>query len=309
MYDEVPINVKNIFLLILYLLFAVGFQFLILNVIKELNDEQIGATVESKHIKKGLYLYPRFEVYVEGFESPMKISKEEYDDLSIGDKVYGSVRNEDKLMTATEIKFELMIGIPILLLLYIVVILWSSSMLNSSSFIKRQKRLHRFIMKTRKHATFVLFFLYLFAGAIMIILVGINAFNKVNKMNLTKTEAIVLGSDWDHIRSPKGGSYSTYELFLKYKDNKGESHITQKAVTSTTYDLYDQFDKVTLYYRNNNIYDTFIQTKSMKEYVFAFINLITIILALYLFSIIFIIYRRRKKRFAKQEEQENKIVI
>src|SRR5699024_1430046 len=201
---EIPINIKSIFLLILYLLFALGAQYLISDVIRELNDEQIEATVEAKHIKKGLYLYPRFEVYVEDFESPMKVSKKEYEDLSIGDKVYGSVRNEDKLMTATEIKFELMIGIPILFVLYVVVLFWGLSMLNSSSFVKRRKKLYRIMMATRKSAVYILFSIYLIVGIVMLFLVGINTFNKVNKLNLTKTEAVVLGDDWDQIRSHRG---------------------------------------------------------------------------------------------------------
>lgn len=296
-------------MLILYLLFALGAQYLISDVIRELNDEPIEATVEAKNIKKGLYLYPRFEVYVEDFESPMKVSRKEYEDLSIGDKVYGSHRNEDKLMTETEIKFELMIGIPILFVLYAVLLFWSLSMLNSSSFVKRRKKLYQFIMATRKSVVYILFSIYLLVGFIMVILVGVNAFNKVNKLNLTKTEAVVLGGDWDNVRSHRGGSYSTYELFLIYEDNKEELYITKKAVTRTTYNNYDQFDEVTLYYRNNNIYDTFIQTESMKEYILAFVNMFTIILALYIFSIIYIIRHKRKKRIAKHdEEQENKML-
>lgn|SRR5699024_2569344 len=166
------------------------------------------------------------------------------------------------------------------------------------------------MMATRKSVVYILFSIYLIVGIVMLFLVGINTFNKVNKLNLTKTEAVVLGGDWDQIRSHRGGSYSTYELFLMYEDNKEEVHITKKAVTRTTYNNYEQLDKVTLYYRNSNEYDTFIQVKSMKEFVFAFVNMFTIILALYIFSIIYIIRHKRKKRITKHdEEQENKILL
>lgn len=150
----------------------------------------------------------------------------------------------------------------------------------------------------------VMLIIYLISGLIMISLVATNAFHKLNKMNVIETDAIVLGGDWESIRSSQGGSYTTHELLLLYSDDKSETYITKKAVTGPTYRAYSRGDTITLFYRNNNVYDTFVQAESMKEIFPAFINFFTFIIGAYLVSLYSFYRNWRKKRQNKHNQQE-----
>src|SRR5699024_8713162 len=113
MKKEIPITFKNILALILYILLTSGAHYIITDIPLE---EAVEDVVVEKNSKKGLYLYPRFEIKVEGSETPSMVSKEQFESIEIGDKVSGYMRNEDTFLTDKNIQMELMIGIPILVL-------------------------------------------------------------------------------------------------------------------------------------------------------------------------------------------------
>lgn len=298
----IPITFKNVSVVIFFFLLTIGFNYLVADT-GQLKEEAVEREVVAKHTKKGLYLYPRFEIYVEGKENSSMISKEEFESINIGDRVTGYIRGEETFMTDKDIQVELMIGSPILVFMYIVLIFLTLAMVNSTDFVKRRKKLSTYLLTTIDFLIKMLFVIYLLAGLIMLSLVAVNAFHKVNKFNLTEAEAIVLGGDWERTRSHRGGAYTKYELFLLYKDDNNEMHISKKAVTKATYIAYDQGESIPIYYRNNNVYDTFVQAQSMKEVWPAFVNLITILLGIYVGSIIAIVRKWIKKRKREEEEQ------
>lgn len=199
---------------------------------------------------------------------------------------------------------ELMIGLPILVVIYAVLIVWMLAMLYSTTCVKRRKNLSTYTIKTIKNLGKMILVIYLMAGFIMLSLVAVNVFHKLNKFNLTKVDAYVMGGDWELTRSNRGGSYTNYELFLLYLDDERKRYITQKAVTGATYHEYERGDKITLFYRNNNAYDIFVQAKSMSEIWPAFLNFLTLILGLYVVSVFYLVRNWRKKRLDKQEPWE-----
>lgn len=199
---------------------------------------------------------------------------------------------------------ELLIGIPILVILYAFLILWTLAMLNSTIFVKSRKKLSTYITIVIKNLMKIILVIYLIAGFIMLTLVVVNVFHKLNKFNLTEVEALVLGGDWQHTRSHRGGGYTNYELFLIYLDDEEEMHITEKSVTGPTYRKSEQGDKITLFYRKNNVYDTFVQTESMREVWPAYLNFFTLIIGLYVVSLFYLIRKWHRKRQAKRDEQD-----
>lgn len=138
----------------------------------------------------------------------------------------------------------------------------------------------------------------------MVTLVATNAFYKLNKFYATETETLVLGGEWNSVGSHRGGAYTTYELFLQYIDDNDEIYMTKKAITGDTYRHYSQGDTITLLYRNNNVYDTFVEAKSMKEVWEAFINFFTFILGLYVVSVFYLIRKWRKKHESEHNSQQ-----
>lgn len=307
MNKELPITFKNISLLLFLLLLTSGFHYLIVDT-NNLKEEPVEDIVTVKYSKKGLYLYPRYEVQVEGSETPAMVSKEQFETINEGDTITGYMRNEDTLLTEGNIHNELMIGIPILVFLYFVLFMWIIGLLNSTNFVKKRNKLSHVMKKAFKTTVTGILTIYLVAGFIMTSLVAVNIFHKLNKLNLTETDAIVLGGDWDRIRSNRGGSYTTYELLLLYSNDEDQVYVTKKAVTGPTYDAYDQGETVPLFYRNNNEYDTFVKAESIEEVVFAFVNVFTLIIGGYLVSVFYLIRHWRKKRKNKHEQEEREVI-
>lgn len=304
MKKEIPITFKNILALILYILLTSGAHYIITDIPLE---EAVEDVVVEKNSKKGLYLYPRFEIKVEGSETPSMVSKEQFESIEIGDKVSGYMRDEDTFLTDKNIQMELMIGIPILVLFYLILFFWTIGLLNSTTFVKRRKKLHKVMLIALKSSVRVMFIIYFISGLIMISLVATNAFHKLNKMNVTETDAIILGGDWETIRSNQG-SYTNHELLLLYSDDKDETYITKKAVTGPTYRAYSKGDTITLFYRDNNVYDTFVQAESKKEIFPAFINFFTFIIGAYLVSLYSFYRKWRKDRQNKSDQQEVEVI-
>src|SRR5699024_12302645 len=91
---EIPIIFKNISALIFLFLLTFGFHYLVADT-GQLKEEAVEREVVAKYTKKGLYLYPRFEVYVEGYENSAMISKEEFESINIGDKETVYISDEE----------------------------------------------------------------------------------------------------------------------------------------------------------------------------------------------------------------------
>ena len=94
------------------------------------------------------------------------------------------MRNEDTFLTDKNIQFESMIGIPVLVLLYLVLFFWIIALLNSTTFVKRRKRMYKVMAIAFKSTVIVMFIMYLISGLIMISLVATNTFHKLNKMSI-----------------------------------------------------------------------------------------------------------------------------
>lgn len=294
---EIPLTFKNVFAFFFILLLALGFHYLIVKTI-QLKDKPVEREVLSKQVKKGLYLFPRFEITVEGSEYPALISKDEFESIRIGDQVSGYMRGEDHFLTNKAIKMELIIGIPLLLFLYLATLFFAFAMLNSTSFVKKRGKLSTFLLSALGSITKLILLFYLLVGLIVLSLVVVNAYHKLNKNYLTEVDALVIDKDLERLGSARG-VYMNYELLLYYLDHHGEGHITKKTVTGATYRMYNKGDSIGLFYRNNNVYDTFVQAKSMKEVLPAFFNLFTIMLGLYLVSVYYLLRQWCRKRQRK----------
>src|SRR5699024_5262690 len=156
--------------------------------------------------------------------------------------------------------------------------------LKNAKFIIKNKKRKEILHAIIKVNVYGLITIYITAGIIFTVLTATNVFHKMNKWNQTEVEATVLGGDFNRTRSYRGSSYTTYELFLLYQGEEG-INITKKAVTGNTYNKYGIEETIPLVYRNNNEYDTFIQTKHVDEILPAFINLYIFFIAFYLISL------------------------
>lgn len=298
---ELPITFKNIFVFLMLIAMVYGFIWLYINFSKTIKDEPAEETVELKYSKKGLYLYPRFEILVSNSERPSTVSKEQFESIHVGDNISGYMKNADTFVTEKDIQFEKALGIPILIVLYLGVLIFGSGLLKSTKFMKRNQTCRNLLQKMVKMSIYTVLTLYILLGMIFLALTATNIFHKMNKWNQTEVTATVLGGDFNETRSHRGASYTTYELFLRYQDQEGEDYITKKAVTGTTYNKYDINENIPLFYRNGNVYDTFIFTKSASEIWQAFLNLYTLFIGFYLVSLFAMFKAWRKK---KQNQKE-----
>src|SRR5690625_2749406 len=299
---ELPITFKNIFIFLMLVAMTYGFTWLYTNFSKTIKDEPAEETIEFKYSKKGLYLYPRFEILVSNSERPSTVSKEQFESIHVGDKISGYMKNADTFVTEKDIQFEKALGIPILIALYLGVLTFGISLLKSMKFIKNNQTRTRLLQKTLKISIYTILTLYILLGMIFIALIATNISHKMNKWNQTEVEATVLGGDFNETRSHRGASYTTYELFFHYQDQGEEDYMTKKADACTTYRKYNK-GIIPLIYRNSNVYDTFILTKSANEIWPAFFNLYTFFIGFYLVSL-FAMFKAWRKRNNKQENQE-----
>ncbi|WP_339233713.1 DUF3592 domain-containing protein [Oceanobacillus sp. FSL W7-1281] len=299
---EIPTNSKSIFVLITFLFITIGFTWLYIDFSSTIKDEPVEETIELKYSKKGLYLYPRYEILVSNSDRPSTVSKEQFESIEAGDTISGYMKTEDTFVTEKDIQFEKLLGIPILIALYLVVFIFGAGLLKNTTFIKNKLSYKNIVQKIFMTSLLTLLGLYLLTGLILIALITTNIFHKINPWNQTEVTATVLGGDYNETRSQRGASYTTYELFLHFQDQEGNDYITKKAVTSTTYNKYDLGESIPLIYRNNNADDTFIATKSANEIWPAFLNLYTFFIGFYLVSVFAMIRGWRKKKKRQQEK-------
>lgn len=299
----IPATFKNIFVFLMFIAMTYGFTWLYINFSETIKDEPVEETVELKYSKKGLYLYPRFEVHVSNSERPSTVSKEQFESIHIGDTISGYMKNEDTFVTERDIQFEKGLGIPILAVLYLGTLSFGIGLLKNITWIKNNKRRTNVLQRIVKVSLAILLIVYVMTGLVFTALTATNIFHKMNKWNLTEVEATVWGGDYEVTRSHKGASYTTYELFLQYQDESGKDHLTKKAVTGTTYNQYDVDEAVPLLYRHNDVYDTFVSTKNANEIWPAFFNLYTIFLGFYYVSL-FAMLKASRKRKRKQPDEK-----
>lgn len=261
------------------------------------DEKETEATVVVKDSKKGLYLFPlipRYEVFVEGSDKPSKVSKKTYNAIEVGDDIHGYMIADRNFMTDYHLKRDRIYYTPILIGMYLFWLFIILDALGLTKKIRRRGKLSKAIERIGTGAQITGLITWFLAGAITICLIGTNVFHKLNTANLIETEATVLDKHKKRIGSSKG-VYTTYELLLLYPDEAGEMHVTNKAVTGNTYWDYSGSDELTLFYRKNNVEDTFIQAKNFKEVWPTFVNLFTFMLGLYFVSIYLLIRHLRKK--------------
>ncbi|GIN74194.1 hypothetical protein J14TS2_46690 [Bacillus sp. J14TS2] len=299
----IPVTFKNILVILIFIAMTYGFTWLYINFNETIKDKPVEETIEIKYSKKGLYLYPRFEILVSNSERPSSVTKEQFESIHVGDKISGYMKNEETFVTEKDIQFEKLLGIPILAVLYLATFSFGIGLLKNVTWIKKWTNILQRIVKV---SISILLIIYVTTGFVLTVLAATNIFHKINKWNLTEVEATVWGGDYDITRSYKGASYTTYELLLHYQDESGKDHLTKKAVTNTTYKQYDVNQAIPLLYRNNDVYDTFVFTKSINEIWPAFFNLYTFFLGFYYVSI-FAMLKAWRKRKRKQVEEETRL--
>jgi|SRR5699024_2454763 len=108
------------------------------------------------------------------------------------------MRNEDTFLTDKNIQFESMIGFPVLVLLYLVLFFWIIGLLNSTTFVKRRKRLYKVMVIALKISVRVMSIIYLISGLIMISLVATNAFQHVITHFLAPVLVLLLTFDFSY---------------------------------------------------------------------------------------------------------------
>ncbi|MBO0996005.1 hypothetical protein [Bacillus sp. SD088] len=72
----IPVTFKNILVILIFIAMTYGFTWLYINFNETIKDKPAEETVELKYSKKGLYLYPRFEILVPNSERPSSVTKE-----------------------------------------------------------------------------------------------------------------------------------------------------------------------------------------------------------------------------------------
>lgn len=293
---ELPITFKKVFVFSMLVAMTYGFTWLYINFSETIKDNPVEETIKLKYSKKGLYLYPRFEILVSNSERPSTVSKAQFESIHVEDKISGYMKNAETFVTEKDIQFEKSLGIPILIVLYLGVLAFGVALLKGTKFITNSQTRKRILQRVLKISIYTFLTLYILLGLIFIALTATNIFHKMNKWDQTEVTATVLGGDFNETRTHRGASYTTYELFLRYQDQAGEDHVTKKAVSGTTYNKYGMGEPIPLIYRNNNVYDTFIVTKSVNEIWPAIFNLYTLFIGFYLVSLVAMIKAWRKKK-------------
>ncbi|HLQ73482.1 MAG TPA: DUF3592 domain-containing protein [Bacillota bacterium] len=267
-------------------------------------QDEAESTVLLKSAKKGLYLpalIPRYEVVVVGSDTPTKVSKDMYDSIELGDEISGYISSKGHFETDYHIKIEKMYFIPLMIILdtvwFFVVLEW----LQSTKFVKRRKVIKKVINNIFSRATIVLAIILILISVITTILIGTNLYHKFNASHLTEVEATVINKARESNLTVQH-MFPTYELLLRYTNEEGEMYVSNKAVTWTTYKAYDNGDKLTMLYRENNHEDTFIKIKSINEIWPAFLNWPLIILAISNVGIFIYI------RFWRQDKQKERSI-
>src|SRR5699024_10332364 len=90
---------KHILGLFLILIITVGFTACFIHSTSTIKDTPVEETIENKYSKKGLYLYPRFEIMVTNSERPSTVTKEQYESMKIGDSISGYKKNDETFVT------------------------------------------------------------------------------------------------------------------------------------------------------------------------------------------------------------------
>lgn len=233
---KIPVTKKNIFALIIFILFSIGFTFLYFgNGIFD-DAKPIEKTIERIHIKKGLYLFPRYEVVVEGAERSNDITKDQFESLDFGDTILGYETSYGDFRTALDKRYENLIGLVVLLVLYCATAFFSSGLLQNARFIAKDDKRRIFVRKITMTFIYTLLGLLFVVGTVFAALTLNNLFHKINTLNQTEVEGVVLTGDYN--RSGSGRYTQTdYELFIYYQDRQANDYITKKAVTRQTYAL------------------------------------------------------------------------
>lgn len=299
---------KNIFVLISFLLFSIGFTLLYVYNGPFDDAKEVEKTIERIHIKKGLYLFPRYEIDVVGEERSNDITKGQFESLSFGDTIHGYETSYGDFRTDLDKRYENIIGFVILLVLYSLTAMFTFGLMQNASFIKKNDKKLHMMQKLITGSTYIPLSLLFIIGAIFTAITFNNVFHKVNTFNQTKVEGIVLSGEYNKTGSGRR-TQTDYELFIYYEDTEGNDYITKKAVTGETYGLYDVEDPIKIAYRNNNPHDIFIRTNKVNEVIGAFTHIYAIVIGLYLVAVgAFIVgfikkYRRKKDKTIRNNHQ------
>src|SRR5699024_10006827 len=230
---------KNILGLFLILIITVGFTALFIHFTSTIKDTPVEETIENKYSKKGLYLYPCFEIMVTNSERPSTVTKEQYESMKIGDSISGYKKNDETFVTDKDIQFEISLGIVILIFLYLVIFIFVGILLKNTTFIKKGKKRQNILYHINKVNFFGVLIIFIIIGMAFTVLVATNAFHKLNTWNQITVEGTIIGGDYNETRGSRGASYTTYELFIRYEGPRDNDLITKKAVTENTNKKYD----------------------------------------------------------------------
>ena len=299
---DIPITFKNVATSMMFVVMAAGFTTLYIYNINIFEGEPVEEIIEQKYSKKGLYLYPRFEIVVSNSDQPSRVTREQFESIQIGDQISG-IRRGETFLTSKDIQFEKRVSIPIFIFLYFGVFAYGGGLLREIKFIKGNQTLLNLLNRILRMLKAIVLATYISIGAYFVTMTATNAFNKLNKINQTEVIATLLDRDLLEIRTQRGASYTTYELFLGYQDQEGNDYVTKKAVTRPTYYKYAFKESMPLTYRNNNMYDTFVSVEGTDEVLPAYFNLYTIFMGLYIFSLLIMFKAWRNKKNNKKEPE------
>lgn len=221
--------------------------------------------------------------------------------INMGDTISGYETSYGDFRTALDKRYENLIGLVVLVVLYCLTAFFSAGLLQNVRFIAKDDKRRRIARKITMAFLYLLLGLFIVVGTIFAALTLNNLFHKINTLNQTEVEGLVLTGDYN--RSGTGRyMHMEYELFIYYQDNEANEYITKKAVTRQTYSLYNQEDPIKLAYRNSNPHDIFIVTIESKEVLGAFTHIFSVIMGLY-FILVFLILRK----FMKKRRESNEV--
>ncbi|WP_269409910.1 hypothetical protein [Lentibacillus daqui] len=281
--------------------FLLLFSFLLLTVItviasnipKLFEENEVGL-VEDAYTSKGLYFGPQYYVHLSN-GNIQRIFKNDFLSLEKGDTFktfFNQISLKDFLLAS-------MITMLFLCLLFALVYMFASEIFGQMRWFKwmdeRKEQFKNVIVApfTRnkkqpdilKRVGMIIFILSL---SMLLLLVVKNVVYKVVPFGKTNAAAELLKYEKERIANPKV-PIVTYTLTYQYTDKDGTLYKTKKNVSSATYNRYKGKRFIPIMYRKNLPYDTFIENRSMGEFISPLFSVPTFIFACVGYLVFFLI--------------------
>lgn len=255
--------------------------------------------VTDKVGEKGLFTPPYYYVRVElpnGEESQYlhRVSKQQIDNLDIGDKIDG-LTIHGSFFTMRDFIYESLFFIGAILLFGLVTLLVLFVLISEIPFIKRLIN-KTFLGRPAKENGYKILIVMTIIFAYVAGRFLLNLYRKIIPIGQTKTEAVIIDELAD--RSFRRHEDSRFEFSIQFKNEHGENIEVIKEVTANTFEKYFVGDNIPISYRNGNHYDVFINemtTTDLIQSLFYHQSIMYIVMTVLVLIIGYILIKKKSK--------------